>query len=139
MWLDMGSFNEIDSDGDGVLTREEVRSRACHVFGGAVADLVVDNVFSVADINNNGYITPLDMMVINYAAQDMIGHIATEDEIGAMQEVAAGVLDMRASTIEVKDMMEAMMQIVDEDMSGTIGRSEIMNTVGKLKRQSLLI
>ncbi|CAJ1955575.1 unnamed protein product [Cylindrotheca closterium] len=138
MWLDMGSFSEIDTNGDGVLTREEVRERATKVFGKAVADLVVENVFAVADVNNNGYITPVDMMVINFAATDMKKHIGSDNELGAMQEVAADVLGKRASSIEVQDMLKAMMQTLDSDASGNIDRAEMINVVGNLHRQSLL-
>mmetsp|Transcript_32496 Transcript_32496/g.78886 ORF Transcript_32496/g.78886 Transcript_32496/m.78886 type:complete len:864 (-) Transcript_32496:184-2775(-) len=138
MWLDMGSFSEIDTNGDGVLTPDEVRDRAVIVFGEAVADMVVQNVFSVADVNGNGYITPVDMMVINYAATDMVNRVGTEDQIGAMQEVAADVLGKRASSIEVQDMMKLMMHKLDEDESGDIDREEVMKVVGTLHRQSLL-
>ncbi|KAL3934652.1 MAG: hypothetical protein SGBAC_009679 [Bacillariaceae sp.] len=138
MWLDMGSFSEIDTNGDGVLTRDEVRERAVTVFGQTIADLVVENVFAVADVNKNGHITPVDMMVINYAATDMLNHVGSEDEIGAMQEVAAGVLGKRASSLEVQSMMKGMMQALDSDANGTIDRAEVMNVVGNLHRQSLL-
>jgi hypothetical protein len=51
IWLDMGSFDMIDENGDEVLTREEVRKRAMEVFGSDVADLVVDSVFGIAGLN----------------------------------------------------------------------------------------
>lgn len=41
MWLDMGSFADIDTSGDGVISREEVQKRAEEVFGDQIADLVV--------------------------------------------------------------------------------------------------
>jgi 2',3'-cyclic-nucleotide 2'-phosphodiesterase (5'-nucleotidase family) len=138
MWLDMGSFYEIDENNDGVLTREEVRERAVKVFGVAVADLVVDNIFAVADINKKGHITPVDMMVIEYAAHDMIDHIGTTEEMGAMQEIAADCLGLRASSAAVKELIEEMRDVLDADDSGHIDRVEAMKAAGEVHRQSLL-
>lgn len=138
MWLDMGSFKDIDENDDGVLTREEVRERAVKVFGVAVADLVVDNIFAVADINKKGHITPVDMMVIEYAAHDMIDHIGTTEEMGAMQEIASDVLGLRASSAAVKDMIEEMRDFLDADASGNIDRVEVLKAAGEVHRQSLL-
>jgi hypothetical protein len=67
LWLNMGSFDMIDENGDGVLAREEVCKRAMGVFGGDVADLVVDDsVFGVANLNQKGFLTPVDMMVVQF-------------------------------------------------------------------------
>jgi len=138
MWLDMGKFQEIDENGDGILSHDEVRARAKDVFGEAVADLVADNIFHIADINKKGYITPVDMMVIQYAAHDMKEHIGTEDEVAAMQEVAAHVLGKRASSIEVQGVMMEMAHVLDTDASGSIDREEVMKAAGKISRTSIL-
>ena len=46
------------------------------IFGSNTADLVVDSVFGVADLNQKGVITPVDMMVMQFVASDMLDHIA---------------------------------------------------------------
>ncbi|MGK3759533.1 MAG: hypothetical protein ACI8RD_011850 [Bacillariaceae sp.] len=48
LWLEIGSFDTLDVNGDGFITRNEVRPRAVEIFGEDVADLVVENFFSVA-------------------------------------------------------------------------------------------
>jgi hypothetical protein len=48
LWLEIGSFDTLDINGDGFITRSEVRPRAVEIFGEDVADLVVENFFSVA-------------------------------------------------------------------------------------------
>lgn len=108
------------------------------MFGEAVADLVVDNIFHIADINKKGHITPVDMMVIQYAAHDMKEHIGTEDEVAAMQEVAAHVLGKRASSIEVQGVMMEMAHVLDTNASGSIDREEVMKAAGKISRTSIL-
>jgi EF hand len=139
LWLEMGSFDEIDIDSDGVLTREEVRVRAAEFFGNQVADLVVDNVFAVADSNQKGYITPLDMMVVRFVASDTLNHVVTQDELGVMQQVAAEVLDKRCSSNDVKNMVQAMYEVLDVDSSGCITRDGAMSVIGEVKRRSLLM
>lgn len=139
LWLELGSFDKIDANGDGVLTREEVKNRAIEVFGGEIADLVVDSVFSVADLNLTGVITPVDMMVVQFVASDMLDHIATNDELAAMQRVAAEVLDKRPSHIDVKKVVTELQNVLDIDRSGSIDRKEAMKAIGEVRRRSLLM
>jgi 2',3'-cyclic-nucleotide 2'-phosphodiesterase (5'-nucleotidase family) len=139
LWLEMGSFDTIDENGDGILTREEVKNRAMEVFGSDIADLVVDSVFGVADLNQKGVITPVDMMVMQFVASDMLDHIATDDELAAMQRVASEVLGKRPSHIEVKQMVKDLKDVIDIDGSGSIDRKEAIKAIGELKRRSLLM
>jgi hypothetical protein len=139
IWLELGSFDKIDANGDGVLTREEVKNRAMEVFGSDIADLVVDSVFGVADLNQKGVITPVDMMVMQFVASDMLDHIATADEIAAMQRVASEVLGKRPSHIEVKQMVKDLKDVLDIDGSGSIDRKEAIKAIGEVKRRSLLM
>ena len=138
LWLEMGNFESIDTDGDGVLTRMEVRNQAVKVFGEDVADMVVDSVFGVADLNHKGYITPVDMMVVQFVATDLLDHVATEEELCAMQKVASEVLGKRPSHIEVKKMMKDLKDVLDVDKDGRIDREEAMKVIGEVKRRSLL-
>lgn len=66
IWLHLGSFQENDSDQDGALKRPEVKNRVTAIYGPEVADLVVDNIMAVADLNGDGTITPLEMMVVQF-------------------------------------------------------------------------
>jgi hypothetical protein len=138
LWLEMGSFETIDKDGDGVLTREEVRQRSAEVFGEEVADLVVDSVFSVADLNHKGFITPIDMMVVQFVASDMLNHVVSYEELGVLQKVASEVLGKRPSHIEVKNVVQTLKDVLDIDRDGNINREEAMKAIGEVKRRSLL-
>jgi Ca2+-binding EF-hand superfamily protein len=138
LWLEMGSFETIDKDGDGVLTREEVRQRSVEVFGEEVADLVVDNVFSVADLNHKGCITPVDMMVVQFVASDMLNHVVSHEELGVMQKVASEVLGKRPSHIEVKNVVQNLKDVLDIDRDGNIDREEAMKAIGEVRRRSVL-
>jgi 5'-nucleotidase len=138
LWLEMGSFETIDTDGDGVLSRDEVRAQAVKVFGEDVADMVVDSVFGVADLNHTGVITPVDMMVVQFVATDMLDHVATNEELAIMQKVASEVLGKRPSHMNVKKMMKDLKDVLDVDKSGHIDREEAINVIGEVKRRSLL-
>jgi hypothetical protein len=138
LWLDMGSFDTIDTNNDGVLSKEEVRDRAAQVFGSAVADLVVDSVFSVADLETKGFITQVDMAVVEFVASDMLDHIATDDEMAAMQHVASQVLGgCRPSCIQVRNLVKDLQNVLDIDGSGTIDRKEAMQAVGRVSTNKI--
>jgi 2',3'-cyclic-nucleotide 2'-phosphodiesterase (5'-nucleotidase family)/Ca2+-binding EF-hand superfamily protein len=139
VWLEMGSFDDIDTNGDGVLTHDEVRLRALEIFGDDVADLIVDNIFSVADGDRDGIITPLDMMVVQFIASDMINHVATEDELQSFQKVASEVLDKHPTHEQVRKTMEALKDVLDVDKNGKITREEAMKSIGEVRRRSLLM
>lgn len=131
LWLQLGSFDEIDTDKDGILKRDEVKERVLAVYGhDAVANLVVDSIFSVADINNDGTITPLDMMIVQFCATDIVDHICTEDELKAMKDVAAKVLGMDPTHDDVKRMVEQIRDAMDLADDGLIHRDEAMKALG---------
>jgi Ca2+-binding EF-hand superfamily protein len=139
VWMHLGSFEEIDRDGDGVLTRAEVKARAAHIYGTEVADLVVDNIMAVADMNGDGTITPLEMMIVQFVATDIIDHGCTKDELKAMNDVAAKVLGKDPSHEDVKIMVEKIRDAMDLTRDGKISREEVMKALGGLERAELLI
>jgi 2',3'-cyclic-nucleotide 2'-phosphodiesterase (5'-nucleotidase family) len=139
MWLRMGRFDEIDRNHDGVLTRDEVRARIATLFGHeSVADLIVDNIFSVADMNKDGKITPLEMMICQFVATDIMDHVVTQQELVTMKEIAAHVLGQDPSHAQVKDMVIKIRNAMDLQGDGTINRIEAMNALGSLQRSELL-
>jgi 2',3'-cyclic-nucleotide 2'-phosphodiesterase (5'-nucleotidase family) len=139
LWLNMGSFETIDTNHDGLLTRDDVRQRAVEVFGEEVADLVVDNIMSVADLRHTGYITPLDMMVVQFVASDMIKHVCTTEELSVMSKVASEVLGKRPSHADVRKVVKDLRDCLDIKGDGRIQREEAMQVLGEVKRRSLLV
>ena len=139
MWLQLGSFDDIDTDGDGVLTHEEVKSRAAEVFGQDIADLVMESVMSVADLSGDGTITPIEMMVARFVATDMLDHVATHEELQTMSLVAKEVLGNRASHDDLRRVVQELLKALDMDGTGNISREEAMKVLGTVKTQSLLV
>jgi hypothetical protein len=138
LWLEMGSFDSIDTSGDGILSRDEIRVRASQVFGEGVADLVVDSIMGVADLNQVGYITKLDMMVVQFVASDMLDHVATTEELGVMSSVAAACLGKRSSHADVRKVVEELKNTVNPTGNKSMNRGEAMKALGEVKRKSLL-
>lgn len=107
IWLQLGSFDEIDTNHDGVITIDEVRQRLIDLFGttttsseqhvASISDLVVDSIFSVADLNGSGTITPLEMMLIEYSAKDSLSHIINARQSQTLKEIATNVLGITSS------------------------------------------
>jgi 2',3'-cyclic-nucleotide 2'-phosphodiesterase (5'-nucleotidase family) len=140
LWLQFGSFDEIDSNGDGVLTREDIKARVVQHYGDTgIADLVVDNVMAIADIHGTGAISPLDMMIVHFVATDMVHHVDDEAELAAMKATAAHVLGKDTEHEDVKKMVERIRDKLDIDRNGKIRRVENMKALGELRRRSLLI
>jgi Ca2+-binding EF-hand superfamily protein len=139
LWLDFGTFEDIDTDKDGYIVREEVREAARRIFGEDVADIVLDNVFSVADCDGDGKISPLDMMVVKFVAQDLHSHVCTEDEIEVLQTVAAETLGKHSTDEEVRKTLQILRDILDENNDGRITRQESMQAIGEVRRRSLLM
>lgn len=138
IWLHLGSFEEIDLDRDGVLTRDEVRARIVEIYGVNEADLVVDNIMSVADLNENGTITPLEMMVVQFVATDILDHICTK-ELNTMKNIAAKVLGMHPSHDDVKQIVEQIRDAMDSTGDGKITRDEAMKALGELADKEELL
>mmetsp|Transcript_59864 Transcript_59864/g.147074 ORF Transcript_59864/g.147074 Transcript_59864/m.147074 type:complete len:690 (-) Transcript_59864:5246-7315(-) len=139
IWLEMGSFDEIDLNGDGVLTHDEVKARALQIFGEDVADVVVDNIFSVADGDQDGVISKLDMMIVKFVAKDMIHNVRNGQELQVLQKIASEVLGKDPSHEEVYNTMMAARDVMDTNKDGTISRDEVMNSIGEVRRKSLLL
>lgn len=51
IWYQMGSLQDMDKDGKGYLTQEDVAAAVSRRFGEEVASLCVANVMHVADVN----------------------------------------------------------------------------------------
>jgi len=139
LWLQLGSFDSIDRNKDGELQKDEVRCCLVDMYGDeSVADLVLENMFSIADMTNSGTITPLEMMIVQFVATDIIDHVCSRKELKLMQEVASKVLGVNPSRDEVKLMVERIRDTMDLAGDKTIHRSEVMQALGSLKRRELL-
>ena len=138
LWLQLGLFGEIDKNSDGVLTRAEVKDRVVEIYGSDVAELVVDNIMGVGDMNGDGTITPLEMMIVQFVATDIIDHVCDEEELKTMKEVAARVLGKDPSHDSVKSMVEKIRDVMDTSRDGKFDREEVMKALGGLKTTDIL-
>lgn len=136
IWLQLGSFDEIDFNQDGVLTRDEIQARVEHVVGQTVTDLIVDQILAVGDINGDGTVTPLEMMLVQCTATDMMDHICTNEERAVMKEIVLDVLG-DGSPDEIQEMVSKMQAMLDKGGDGKIDRTEFRQALGALKRQDL--
>jgi 5'-nucleotidase len=131
MWLQMGSFEEIDVNHDGVISRDEVRARLLSVCGHSehVADLIVDNVFSICDLDDDGSISRTEMMICQYVATDMLKHVGTKDEIRIIKSIVVNVLGDSIANVscyqDVSRLVEEIRSTIDVRGDGSINREEI--------------
>ena len=138
LWLDLGSFADIDSDKDGVITPEELKNHAENVFGREFADLVIANVMAVADLDDDGCIHPLEMLLTRYIATDMMEHVSTPDEVEVVTRLASELLDLPPHHSKVKVIVEKMFERVDTKKNGRMTRDEAIAVLGDLHSSEIL-
>ncbi|KAL7571185.1 hypothetical protein ACA910_008847 [Epithemia clementina (nom. ined.)] len=168
-WLQLGSFPELDQSNRGYITRHDVQ-RQCseRVLNGEPAvDLIVDNVWSVADSQGAGRIYPLDVMTVYYVAIDLVEHVTTAREFAMLRQTVTHVLGQNNKDEDaldpdedenddadddddddnnnngdhfdrVLDLIQQLHQRLDLTGDGHIQRTETMKALGRLRRQSLL-
>lgn len=136
LWLQLGSFPQLDHDGNGVLTRAEVHAKVVEIYGDEVSHLVVDHIFHVADLSGRGVITPLDMTIVQYAAADMIkgGRRPTRRESMVMREIASHVLEKSPSHRDVGALVDEIRATVDVNQDGSIQREEVWSAMRNLRK-----
>lgn len=143
MWLQMGQFDDIDENQDGMISRDEIRKRLIQLNNGhceSIADLIVDNLLSVCDLNEDGMISPVEMMICQYVATDMLHHVGTRDEIRTITKIVMDVLGTKQHPVlgvqknkdvgmltggDISRLVERIRQMIDVRGDGKINRSDI--------------
>jgi len=134
LWLQLGSFEEL-ANGDGLITRDDVRQRMMEIGGNsAVADLMVDNVFAVADINNSGNISAVEQMLVQFVATDMMDHVVTSEEMMVLRQVAKRVLGHE----DIDNIVTELHESLDTNKTGSIQREEIARVLGAVRNRDIL-
>ena len=140
LWLHLGEFADIDASKSGDISRDELEDRLEEVFGSkAMASLMVDNIFSVADMDQSGTISVLEQMMIHFAAKDMLHHVATHEELEVMTEVAKQVMaDDEDNVVNHNELAQQLKDALDIKGNGKIQRDEILQVLGQVQRKDLL-
>jgi 5'-nucleotidase len=138
LWLQMGSFDKIDCNQDGVLSRDEIQRQVDAIYGHETGQLVVDNVMAIADLTGDGTISPLEMMIVQFAATDLLEHACSKEELRVMRQVAHDVLGANATSEQVHDMVSKIRTTLDVSGDGTIRRDEVMQAMGSLQHKHML-
>ena len=140
-WLRFGTFEEV-AQGDGVISKEDVRDRMRHVYGGnhEIADLMADSVFAIADKDGDGSVSAMEQMITHFVACDMLDHVVTENEMEVLKKVASQVLGIGndPSNQEFEKLVEQIKTTLDLRGTGSIQREEILQALGQVAGKDLL-
>jgi hypothetical protein len=134
----MGSFSDIDKGSDKVLTRDEVNDRATAVLGCEVADLCVESIMNVADMDNTGTISPLEIMVAQFVTTDILNPICMSEEFSVVKKVVSEVMGKDPSHEQVKQAVHDLPEVLDIKCTSKIDREDAIVALGELKRRDLL-
>eukprot|EP00127_Corallochytrium_limacisporum_P006704 Clim_evm17s233 gene=Clim_evmTU17s233 len=138
LWLQLGSFDDIDEDNDGRLSKEEIRKHAVQRLGQDVGEMVVENVMALADTDGDGMIDPLEMLNVRFIASDMLSHVSTSCENPVMLRLAGELLDLAPHHPDCLALVEALRNKIDANKDGRMTRDEAICALGALKAERLL-
>jgi hypothetical protein len=139
LWLGLGTFGEIDTGKDIVLSYDEIKAQAEKVFRSEFADLVVQNVLAVADIAGDGVIHPIEMLAARFIATDIISHACTSEEIDVMTRLASEMLELPPSSPEVESIVNKLRVLIDKKGTGKMEGDEAIDALGKLRSEQILV
>jgi hypothetical protein len=75
----------MDENKDGLISREEFRNAARRVHGGDVSELLVDNLFNIADLDGDGNIDQQEIQTLLKSASD--GYTEPSPVVDAVNEI----------------------------------------------------
>lgn len=127
----------MDENHDGLISREEFRQAAHHVHGGDVSELLVDNLFNIADLDGDGFIDQQEIHTLLKSASD--GY-TEPTPVGVAVDEISGWISWVANEIGVSSMMGDMMKSRERrlsDMAILYSNTPLSSTVFKLDKESL--
>lgn len=120
-----GDFNEIlDMDGDGKLNKEEM-IEMMKKSGHDNSTMLVDNLFNIADINNDGFITKSEIAHLAMTSVTTLDRSRTNDKI-SLEEHKDLMKETLGSAYDEKSAIDIFRKI-DIDKSGFITHGELRN------------
>ena len=139
IWLQLGSFNQLDKDKTGRIGRDAIERRVKEIYGPDVADFVVDNIMSIADTDGSDCVSPMEMAMVHFAARDMVHRRASRRHSSIIRDTVRNVLGEEVSEIQADGIARELEQVFDRSPSGNINRASIRQVLGTLRRKSLLL
>lgn len=118
-------FDEIDKDSSGTITRDELKVALEEYYGHDMGDLVLNNLMSVADANNDGVIDRMELLQACFMSASMfIGADKDGDGQLTMEEVTE-VLQQALGPAYNEEMVQKLFSAADVDNTGTVTISEL--------------
>lgn len=94
---------------------------------------------AVADINKDGKIDPIEMLITRFVATDMLNHVYSSDELPTMTRLASEVLDLPPSHPDVVKIVAELKEKIDTRKNGRMTREEAIEALGVLRSRDILV
>lgn len=137
----MKDFADLDLDGDGRISKAELKAIAKESYKGDedLGDLVVENLFRVADLNGNGYISHDELTrSLSMLEEGLKFEEHHELDVFSVQEIIDEIAakSKGGSSSEAVTAMMAALDVVDVNKSGFVTRKAYADVMVKMTAAS---
>ena len=129
IWRSLGRLHEIDTDGDGVISKDEVKAALQKKFGSNhVTYENVKAVYDAMDLDGDGKVTVPEVILLEIDA-DRDGIVSKAEMKAAMQR------KFGSQVTEVTDEnVQGVLDAMDLDGDGTVTVSEAIDGIRKISK-----
>jgi calcium-dependent protein kinase len=128
-------FKQLDKDGDGNLSKQEILEGYEEVFGVPISEEDVDAMFNQIDVDGSGTIDYTEFVMATMKQEEMLSNTRLEQAFKMFDVDGSGSI----SVDEIKDklgieekMVEKMVKEIDENGDGEIQFDEFVHMMKKL-------
>lgn len=145
--LTLFHFDVLDRDGDGLVTRDDLLVAAKAKNHGDASDLIVNNIFNIADRHHEAKLTKLELLTIYLCVHDELKFEAThyedklcEDDIHAGAKIVLGsaydpkvqsdgqsISATALTRVANEQVVEELMESIDVDHHGYLSHADLVS------------
>merc|ERR1712100_496293 len=123
----MGVFRAMDANGDGKLSKDEIKNGYAEFFGKSLTDEQVDDMFAKVDADGNGEIDYSEFVVATMNEKNLLSNNKLQSAFKMFDKDGGGSI----STDEIKQVL-SFGQNLDEDVVNSIIKQVDANGDGEI-------
>ena len=119
-------FTNMDSDGDNRISKEELIDATKNYHNFQLSNLIINNLFSIADANGDGYIDKTEIVQLSISTMRNMSFQSTND-VGGFVTVEELAEEAKRVLCDLYDpsMMSSVITVIDKDGNSYISKKEM--------------